>query len=231
MVQKAKISENKNDGDCHQINIDKIFELLEKEQDKKSQFVAYMDTNTDPFKTLIACILSLRTKDETTYGATIRLFNLANNAYDFLNFSPDEIEKAIYPVGFYRRKSIQILEICSDIVNKYNGKVPDEIDELLKLKGVGRKTANLVVAKGYNKPAICVDVHVHRISNRIGMVKTKTPDDTEMELRKTLPLKYWPKINDYFVTHGQNTCKPIHPKCEICIINDYCCKVVVTTIL
>lgn len=208
------------------VNIDKIFELLGKEQHKRSEFVTYMAGNTDPFKTLIACVLSLRTKDETTYGATIRLFSLANNPKDFLKLAPEEIEKAIYPVGFYKRKSIQILDICSDIVNKYNGKVPDEIDELLTLKGVGRKTANLTVAKGYNKPAICVDVHVHRISNRIGMVKTKDPDETEMELRKTLPSKYWFKINDYFVTHGQNTCKPISPKCNECIINEYCSKII-----
>lgn len=206
------------------INIDKIFELLEKEQDKKSPFVAYMDQNKDPFKTLIACILSLRTKDETTYGATVRLFDIANNPYDFLKLTPESVEKAIYPVGFYKRKSIQILDICSELVHNYNGKVPDEIDELLKLKGVGRKTANLVVAKGYHKPGICVDVHVHRISNRIGLVKTKTPEETEMALREILPKKHWFQINDYFVTHGQNTCKPIHPKCEICTIYDYCLK-------
>ncbi|OGI30448.1 MAG: endonuclease III, partial [Candidatus Melainabacteria bacterium RIFOXYA12_FULL_32_12] len=193
--------------------------------DKKSQFVSYMDKNRDPFKTIISCILSLRTKDETTYGATLRLFSLGSTPNDFLKLSEEEIQKAIYPVGFYRNKAKVILGICQDLLANYNGLVPDDIDELLKLKGVGRKTANLVVSKGYDKPAICVDTHVHRISNRLGYVKTKTPDETEMALREKLPVKYWLKINDLLVTHGQNTCKPIGPKCTICIIEPYCNKI------
>ncbi|OGH96738.1 MAG: endonuclease III [Candidatus Melainabacteria bacterium GWF2_32_7] len=208
------------------INIDKILELLETEKDKKSQFVSYMDKNKDPFKTLISCILSLRTKDETTYGATLRLFSLGSTPNDFLKLSEEEIQKAIYPVGFYRNKAKVILGICQDLLANYKGLVPDDIDELLKLKGVGRKTANLVVSKGYDKPAICVDTHVHRISNRLGYVKTKTPDKTEMALREKLPIKYWLKINDLLVTHGQNTCKPIGPKCNVCIIEPYCNKIV-----
>jgi endonuclease III len=209
-----------------QIKIDKIIELLEKESDRKSQFVSYMDKNRDPFKTLIACILSLRTKDETTYGATIRLFELGTKPEDFLKLTEEQIQKAIYPVGFYRNKSKVILGICQDLLDKYNGKVPDEIDELVKLNGVGRKTANLVVSKGYGKPAICVDTHVHRISNRLGYVKTKTPDETEMALRAKLPQKYWIKINDLMVTHGQNTCKPVKPLCHICTIQNYCNKII-----
>ena len=208
------------------INIDKILELLETEKDKESQFVSYMDKNKDPFKTLISCILSLRTKDETTYGATLRLFSLGSTPNDFLKLSEEEIQKAIYPVGFYRNKAKVILGICQDLLANYKGLVPDDIDELLKLKGVGRKTANLVVSKGYDKPAICVDTHVHRISNRLGYVKTKTPDKTEMALREKLPIKYWLKINDLLVTHGQNTCKPIGPKCNVCIIEPYCNKIV-----
>ncbi|EKE03804.1 MAG: Endonuclease III [uncultured bacterium] len=208
------------------LNTDKIFDLLEKEKDKKSPFVSYMDKNKDPFKTLIACLLSLRTKDETTYGATLRLFNLGSTPDDFLKLNEEEIQKAIYPVGFYRNKTGVILGICRDLLDKYNGIVPDEIDELLKLKGVGRKTANLVVSKGYGKPAICVDTHVHRISNRLGFVKTKNPDETEMALREKLPKKYWNKINDLMVTHGQNTCKPVNPKCNICTIEPYCQKII-----
>jgi endonuclease-3 len=208
------------------IKIDKIIELLEQESDKKSQFVSYMDKNKDPFKTLIACILSLRTKDETTYGATIRLFELGTKPEDFLKLTEEQIQKAIYPVGFYRNKSKVILGICQDLLDKYNGKVPDEIDELVKLNGVGRKTANLVISKGYGKPGICVDTHVHRISNRLGYVKTKTPDETEIALRAKLPQKYWIKINDLMVTHGQNTCKPIKPLCHICVIQDYCSKLI-----
>jgi len=208
------------------INTDKIFELLETMRDKRSEFVKYMDGKRDPFKVLIACILSLRTKDETTYPAAVKLFALGSKPEDLLKLSEEEIQKAIYPVGFYRNKSVVILGICRELLTKYNGVVPDEIDELLKLNGVGRKTANLVLAKGYHKPAICVDTHVHRISNRLGYVKTATPDETEMALRKKLPIKYWCTINDLFVTHGQNTCKPIKPLCPECIIEHYCMKVI-----
>lgn len=208
------------------INIDKIIELLEKEEDKKSRFVSYMDKNNDPFMVLISCILSLRTKDETTYGATLRLFKLGSTPEDFIKLNEEEIQKAIYPVGFYRNKAKAILGICRDLLDKYDGKVPEQIDELLKLNGVGRKTANLVVAKGYNKPAICVDTHVHRICNRLGYVKTSTPYETEMALREKLPQKYWIKINHLLVTHGQNTCKPSKPLCQICTIEPYCQKII-----
>ena len=134
--------------------------------------------------------------------------------------------KKQYPVGFYKNKAIQIVELSKELKEKYNSKVPDSIEELIKFKGVGRKTANLVLAKGFNKPAICVDVHVHRITNRMGYVSTKNPDETEMELRKILPKKYWIDFNTLLVTHGQNICKPQKPDCDNCSISKYCKKII-----
>mgnify|MGYP000772523702 FL=1 len=181
-----------------------------------------METFHDPFKVLICCILSLRTNDLTTYPCSLRMLELGTKPEDFLNIDVDTLAKAIYPVGFYRNKAQQILDISKEIIEKHNGKVPDSIDELVKFKGVGRKTANLVMAKGFDKPAICVDVHVHRISNRLGWVKTKTPEETEMALRELLPEKYWLDINTILVTFGQNLCKPQRPMCEVCPITEYC---------
>ncbi len=178
-----------------------------------------------PFKVLISCILSLRTKDETTSSASQKLFNLANTPEEMVRLTKREIEKTIYPVGFYRIKAGNILSICHDLIKKYDSKVPDTIDELLKFKGVGRKTANLVVTLGYRKAGICVDTHVHRITNRWGYVKTKTPEETEFALREKLPSKYWLIINDLLVTYGQNLCKPISPHCSICALNRYCSKI------
>jgi endonuclease-3 len=138
---------------------------------------------------------------------------------------PDEIEKAIYPVGFYRNKTVTILNICRTLLSSYQGKVPDDLDELLKLKGVGRKTANLVVTLGFGKEGICVDTHVHRICNRWGYVSTKTPEETEFALRKKLPRQYWLRINDLLVTFGQNHCTPISPKCSCCLLVEMCDRV------
>ena len=154
------------------------------------------------------------------------MLKLGKTPQDFLTVSLDDLEKAIYPVGFYKNKAQQILDIAKEIVEKHNGKVPEDIDELTKFKGVGRKTANLVVAKGFNKPAICVDVHVHRICNRWGYVKTKEPNETEMILREKLPIKHWMDFNTLLVTHGQNICKPQNPKCEICSLKQYCKKLI-----
>lgn len=179
----------------------------------------------DPFCILISTILSLRTKDEVTSSASERLFSLAKTPEEMLKLTEEEIEKAIYPVGFYKNKARTIREICKVLLERYDGKVPDEIDELLKLKGVGRKTANLVVTLGYNKPGICVDTHVHRISNRLGYVKTKTPEETEFALREKLPKEYWIEFNDLLVTLGQTICRPISPKCSICPISIYCDKI------
>lgn len=179
----------------------------------------------DPFRILISTILSLRTKDEVTASASERLFSLARTPEEMLKLSEEGIARTIYPVGFYRNKAKTIKEISKILVEKYNGKVPDDLEELLKIKGIGRKTANLVITLGYNKPGICVDTHVHRISNRLGYVKTKTPEETEFALREKLPLEYWIEFNDLLVTLGQTICHPVSPRCSICPIKEYCDRI------
>jgi endonuclease III len=179
----------------------------------------------DPFQVLVSTILSLRTKDQVTREASMRLLGRADNPQEILRLSEEEIEKLIFPVGFYKTKARTLKQVCSDLLERYAGKVPDEIDELLKLKGVGRKTANLVVTLGYAKQGICVDTHVHRVSNRLGYVKTKTPDQTETALRNKLPKEYWIEYNDLLVTWGQNVCRPISPFCSKCAIQQYCRQV------
>jgi endonuclease-3 len=176
----------------------------------------------DPYKVLVSCILSLRTKDQVTAEASARLFALAGTPAKLADLPLAEIESAIYPVGFYHTKAAQIREISRILVENYAGRVPDEIDELLKFKGVGRKTANLVVTLGYNKPGICVDTHVHRICNRWGYVCTKTPEATEFVLRDILPREYWLTINDMLVTFGQNQCFPVSPRCSTCQLAGFC---------
>ncbi len=207
-------------------NIDEIVDLLKKSDLPRSDFVKLMDTFQDPYLVLISCILSLRTNDKTTYPATLRMLKLGKTPADFAKCDVKTLENAIYPVGFYSNKAKQIIELSKIIIEKLNGKIPDTIDELIKFNGVGRKTANLVMSRGFNKPAICVDVHVHRIFNRIGYVKTKTPEETEFALRKKLPVKHWIDINTLLVTHGQNICKPQSPKCNNCPINQYCKKLI-----
>ena len=206
--------------------IDKIVENLKKAKQKRSDFVSLMETFQDPYLVLIACILSLRTNDNTTYPATKRMLELGHTPKDFAYLKPETLEKAIYPVGFYKNKAKQIIDLSKIIYEEMDSKVPDSIEELVKFNGVGRKTANLVLAKGFNIPAICVDVHVHRICNRLGYVKTKTPEETEFALRDKLPKKYWLDINTILVTHGQNVCKPIKPKCDECPICEFCMKII-----
>jgi endonuclease-3 len=179
----------------------------------------------DPFKTLIGCILSLRTKDQTTAVAAPRLFALADNPQRMLALDPAELERAIYPVGFYRTKARVIRDICRDLIAKFDGRVPDRIDALLTLKGVGRKTANLVVTQAFRKPGICVDTHVHRISNRWGLVRTKTPELTEAALRKALPRRYWIEYNGLLVAFGQTICQPVSPFCSRCSLSRRCPKI------
>jgi len=207
------------------MKIDKIVEILKEAKQPQSDFVQLMDSFKDPFIVLIACILSLRTNDRTTYPATLRMLELGRTPAEFAHMNADNLASAIYPVGFYKNKAEQIIELSKTLVEQYDSKVPDEIEELIKFKGVGRKTANLVLSEGFNKPAICVDVHVHRIFNRLGYIKTKTPEESETTLRKKLPKKHWIDINSLLVTHGQNVCKPIKPLCVKCPIEVYCEKV------
>lgn len=186
------------------------------------------ESNRDPFLILISCLLSLRTKDKTTDEASNRLFALARTPSAMLKLPLKKIERAIYPVGFYRTKAKSIHRICRRLLDVYTGTVPDSIDELLTLPGVGRKTANLVVTVGYGKPGICVDIHVHRISNRWGYIKTKTPEESEQALRDTLPKRYWITFNDLLVPYGQHLCQPVSPFCSRCKLTDYCDRVGVT---
>jgi endonuclease-3 len=179
----------------------------------------------DPFKILIGCLLSLRTKDETTGPAAARLFTLAETAEAMRQLAKEQIAQAIYPVGFYRTKAAAILDICRTLIERHGGRVPDTMEALLALKGVGRKTANLVLTMGFQKPAICVDTHVHRISNRWRYVQTKNPEHTELALRRKLPKAYWMVYNDLLVSFGQNICKPISPLCGQCPLDTGCPKV------
>lgn len=179
----------------------------------------------DPFKVLISCILSLRTRDQTTAEASERIFRLADTPGKLALLELSVIEQAIYPVGFYRNKALQIKEISRLLVEEHGGRVPDELEALLKFKGVGRKTANLVLTLGYGKPGICVDIHVHRICNRWGYLNTKNPTETETVLRKKLPSEYWIPINDLLVCFGQNQCTPVSPRCTGCPLYQLCDRV------
>ena len=209
-----------NDKDIHKI----MKELLRVTKSMPMPVVTEikLTTNKDAYKILISTMLSLRTKDVATRDASMRLFEKAGNPKEMLKLSEDEIAKLIYPVGFYRVKAKNILEVSKIIIEDYDGKVPDEIDELLKFKGVGRKVANLVVTEAFDKDGICVDTHVHRISNRFGYVSTKKPEQTEFALRKKLPKEYWRVYNDTLVIYGQNLCKPINPMCDKCSVSKYC---------
>jgi endonuclease-3 len=180
--------------------------------------------NGSPFKVLISCIISLRTKDEVTALASARIFARADTPRTMAELSADEIAQLIYPAGFYHNKAEQIALLSRRLLDEYRGIVPDDIDELLKFKGVGRKTANLVMTLGFGKPGICVDTHVHRICNRLGYVTTKTPDETEKVLRLQLPPEYWIEINDLLVAFGQNHCHPVSPRCSTCKVFAWCAR-------
>ena len=205
-------------------DIHQIIKILKKEV-KQWRVPAVGHYTQTPFTVLISCVLSLRTQDKTTDAASKRLFKLARTPKTMVKLTVKTIEKTIYPVGFYKTKAVNIHKICKLLLSQFKGRVPDEIDELLKLPGVGRKTANLVVTLGYSKPGICVDTHVHRIPNRWGYVQTKTPEQTELVLREKLPPAYWIIINDLLVSFGQNLCKPISPFCSQCKIKRYCDRV------
>ena len=186
---------------------------------------AVAQDSRDPFQILISCLISLRTKDEVTGEASARLFRLARTPRTLADLPAATIANAIYPAGFYRTKARTIKEVSRAILERHDGNVPDEMDALLAFKGVGRKTANLVLTIGFGMPGICVDTHVHRISNRLGIVKTKTPEQTEFALRKVLPRRHWIPYNDLLVTFGQHVCKPISPLCSTCPLRDLCMRI------
>lgn len=217
VIKTINEKKDENKGKIMEINekIEKIIEIL------RNDYKEFFYNNSDPFKVLIATILSQRTKDEKTKIAEEKLFKEISSPHDALNIPVEKIEELIKDVGFYKTKAKRIKEISKILVEKYNGKVPENIDDLLKLKGVGRKTANCVLLFAYKKNAIPVDTHVHRISNRIGLVSTKTPEETEIQLRK-IPEKYWKFINYLFVQHGQKVCNPKNPKCNECKISKIC---------
>lgn len=178
----------------------------------------------DPFQILIACLLSLRTKDEVTHAASARLFRLAKTPRAMRTLPRRTTERAIYPVGFYRTKARRIRQICRILLTRFGGRVPDSLETLLTLPGVGRKTANLVIVEGFHQDGICVDTHVHRISNRLGFVNTRTPEQTEMALRQKLPRRYWRDYNELLVGFGQTVCRPTSPWCSRCPVEPLCAK-------
>jgi endonuclease-3 len=210
-------------------DIHPVIKILRQEvQQWKTPAVTVVAGERNPFHVLVSCILSLRTRDETTGAAFARLKQRADTPQGILKIPEEELAQIIYPVGFYNTKAKTLHEICRRLLDEYDGKVPCSMDELLTFKGVGRKTANLVITLGHRKPGICVDTHVHRICNRWGYVQTKTPDSTEFALREKLPQKYWIELNDLLVTFGQNLCLPISPKCSQCNLLKYCERVGVT---
>jgi len=213
-------------GKITDFNIAAVIKTLKKvTKEFRKPGLMLIGKNNDPFMILISCIISLRTRDEITETASARLFALAKTPGEILRLTNADIVKAIYPAAFYRNKTKSIIEICKILEKKYSGVVPDKLEELLTLKGVGRKTANLTLTVGHNKPGICVDIHVHRISNRWGYVKTKTPNETEMILRSILPKRFWKSYNELLVSFGQNLCKPISPFCSSCPLNTQCLKI------
>ncbi|HVQ00546.1 MAG TPA: endonuclease III [Candidatus Thermoplasmatota archaeon] len=214
-------------------HLDEIFPLLKQELQKYGLPIVTRskpDIPETPFVTLISCLLSLRTKDEVTAEATQRLLKDHYTPQKLSTMSLQKIEKLIYPVGFYKTKARRIKEISRTLIDEYHGEVPDDFDELLKLKGVGRKTANIVMVYGHKKHGFLpIDTHCHRIPNRLGWIRTKTPEETELALKKILPERYWDDFNDLFVRFGQTICVPISPFCSRCPIARYCKRVGVTT--
>lgn len=205
--------------------IPEILKLIKKQTSVfRIPSVTGISKNNDPYQVLISCILSLRTKDKTTIEASQRLFKVANNPNDMIELTAGSLQKIIYPVGFYRNKSRVILGASKVIIEDFKGKVPNRLEDLLRIKGVGRKTANLVLGLGYNIPAICVDTHVHRITNRLGWARTKDPEETEEALKKIISKRYWIALNTLLVAFGQNICVPISPYCSRCYVIRFCKK-------
>ena len=184
------------------------------------------DSLEDPFQVLISTMLSAQTRDPVTHAASTRLFRVARTPRTMAALRVGQIQKLIYPVSFYRVKARHVKDACRQIVSRFGGTVPDRMEDLLTLPGVGRKTANLVLILSHaSRDNICVDTHVHRISNRLGWVRTRTPDQTEQALYQVVPKRYWPKVNLYLVTWGQNVCRPVYPRCPVCVISPHCPKI------
>lgn len=209
------------------MTFDQIYKILEARfKEFPTPVVDFIEVQTkDPFKILVATILSARTKDTTTTKVVQGLFKEVSKVEDLDKLTITQLEKLLYPVGFYKNKAQYLKALPKVLKEEFNNEIPEEIDELIKLPGVGRKTANLVRAIAFKKPAVCVDIHVHRIFNRLGMIRTKNPFETEMTLRKELPVKYWIHFNSYFVAFGQNLCTPRKPKCSECPIYDGCMRI------
>ena len=205
-------------------NFEKAYKVLKLHFERhKTPIIDLMAVQSDsPYRILVATILSTRTKDEMTAKSSKKLFETADSFAELEKLSEKEIAELIYPVGFYNEKAKHLKQIPKILREKFNGKIPQTIDELVQLPGVGRKVANLILISVFKLPAICVDTHVHRIFNRFGYIKTKTPLETEMALRKKLPEKYWLTINGYMVSYGQDICKPVSPKCAECEISEWC---------
>lgn len=182
-------------------------------------------THKDPFKVLISTVISLRTKDEVTIEAANRLFERASGPVELIDLEEEDVQELIYPAGFYRVKAKHILEIAGILVDNYEGVVPQDQEALMRLPGVGLKTANLTLSEGYGLPYICVDTHVHRISNRLGWVSTSSPEKTEKALQDFLPKQFWIPINELFVRFGQALCSPVSPRCSRCPLADYCPRI------
>jgi endonuclease III len=222
-----KINKNKIKTCLKIVDIERIYNILKKEV--KNYNVPIVDLvqiqTNDPFKVLVATILSARTKDETTTEACKKLFSVVKEVSDFEKIGLKKLEKLIYPVGFYRNKAKYLKELPLVLKHKFKNKIPSDVEHLIELPGVGRKTANLVVAVGFQKPGMCVDTHVHRITNRWGYIKTKNPFETEMALRKKMDIEYWESINSMLVAFGQNLCRPISPWCSKCPIIKYCNRI------
>ena len=203
-----------------------VFEIVSEEVKGPLPSVSEIDRiDSSPFRVLISTIISLRTKDVVTFAASKRLLDRANSAQAMALLRAEEIATLIYPAGFYHTKADSMLKICQILLEKYDGEVPSNKEELMALPGVGLKTANLVLSVGFNIPAICVDIHVHRIANRMGWLKTKNPDKTEGELQKILPQEYWIPINELLVLFGQQVCKPVSPFCSVCKVLKFCERV------
>ncbi|RMH79645.1 MAG: endonuclease III [Acidobacteria bacterium] len=205
-------------------DIPKVMDILRREFSKwNAPIVSLIAHKTkSPFHALICALLSTRTRDETTAEICKRLLGRVSSPQDLLLMDTKDIEELIYPVGFYRNKAIFLKELSKQLVEEFGGKVPDSLEDLLKLRGVGRKVANLVLSEGYGKPAICVDVHVHRISNRWGLISTKSPEETERALMEILPVEYWREYNRLLVAFGQTICKPVRPRCGECPVREWC---------